>query len=389
MIKRLSKFFSLCALFFSFLISSCSGGSSNPIKVTSISFSLSSTSIEEGQLCLINNLEVLPENATNKKVQFWSENIEVASVNSDSLTVGAIKPGVTKICAKALDGSEVKFDTELTVTAKAIYVSEIQLAVDPSTFYVGDKFTPTVNVMPSNADNQQYDIISSNDNVSINNATKEITCNVAGKTTLYAIAKDGSQVTSNVVEITIKNVPTSAIKLSADKTKIEVRDTVQLNVTYTPVDAFDRKVNYTVKSGYSSYLKVSSSGLVTGLAIGTGYVVATLASNPSISDEIAITVTDIQPTSVSISLPDTVYKGDVYQATATVLPVDAFTTTPVFSIASGNAAITESGQLVVLGAGDVKVHVYLKEKTDIMNDLTIHALDEEDPYDPYGPDDDF
>lgn len=381
--RKINKFFIPFVSFLAFSLTSCGPSAPKDIKVTEFSFSLSSSEIKKGSTCVIQNVQVLPENATNKNIMFWSEDSAIASVYEGTVT--GLYSGATKVCGKTTDGSNITFKVDITVIENL--VNEIQLSTELTTFTLDDVFTPTVNVLPSTAENKEYDIVANNQNVTIDNVNKKITCVKAGKTIIKAVAKDASKTVSNKVEITIKNPVTTAISLSADKTVIEKNATSQINITYTPLNAVDKTVRYSTASGTSSILSVSNTGLVTGKGIGTETVKVYLVSNPNVKDEIEFTITDIEPTSVSINLPNTVYKGDVYHAKATVLPADAFQTTPQFSIVSGSANITEDGTLVPLGTGTIKVKVALKERPNINSTISINCLEGPDPDDPYVPDD--
>lgn len=472
--KRLKPFLFILVSFFTLSFSSC-GNSEQPksVPVSQFAFSLADTFIEKGNQTNITNVYIFPATATDQRIQYWSEDPSIASL--DGLTISGLKKGTTNICGRTMDGSNIEYKVNLTVNDNSeILVNDIQLIISPSTFTIGDSFTPMINVLPGNASNKEYDIIASNDNVSISLDDK-ITCLKKGKTTIKAVAKDSGKKESNNIEITINDVPeilvnsialnispltyivgdkvaaqvsvmpstafnkdydfvasndcveingheitcvkggsvsikavakdkgkvesnsinieienkyVERISLYSDKTRLYPNNTTQIEVIYDPIDAFDKGVVFTTESGTNDVISVSSSGLVTAINKGSDTVIATLISNPLIKTEIEFSVVLIEPTSITINLPTSVYAGETYLATATVLPSDAYSTTPIFSITDGNdiASISEDGLLIVYKGGDFKVHVYLKEKPSITNDLIISSIYGGRPTDPFEDD---
>lgn len=381
--KRFKKIAFMFVSLFGVVFSSCSTPipDPKPLPVTQFSFSLTSDKINIGYGCYITNLYIFPDNATDKRIQYYAEDTTVASVEGEHVT--GLKAGTTKIWGKTLDGSNLTYSVPLTVVGSSdVLVNEIKLSVQSLEHTVGDSFSLSIEVLPENATNKEFDLTISNDNISLTDNI--VKCLKSGTTSIKAVAKDSGHVQSNIISLTIKDIPTTGISLSATKTRLETNKTAQLTVSYTPTTTKDKEVIYSTKSGKSNVITVSNSGLVTAVGEGKDTVVASLKSNPLVKDELEFEITDIEPTSVSISVPNKIYIGECYQATATVLPIDAFETTPVFSITSGNdvATITEDGLFLINKSGTFTIHVYLDERPSITGDLVVNIIgvNPEDPF---------
>ena len=128
----------------------------------------------------------------------------------------------------------------------------------------------------------------------------------------------------NKIKFTVVSHPVTSVSISASKTEIEALETVQISAEVLPIDATDKSVVYETKSGTNSVIKVSKTGLVTGVYPGQDSVVCYSKGNPNIKDEIKFTVKEtpageivVESTNVSKTL------GDTYQINAQVLPENA------------------------------------------------------------------
>lgn len=134
---------------------------------------------------------VLPENATNKSVNWTSSDISIAMVSSNG-TVYGIKPGQATIMASTVDGDFVAL-CKVIVTAKPIMVENIVLT--PSSFNgkTGDSFKISATVQPETASNKGIIWSSSNsDIVTVDNGSVRLISE--GNATVSAKACDGSGV---------------------------------------------------------------------------------------------------------------------------------------------------------------------------------------------------
>lgn len=161
--------------------------------VTSITLNKTSVS-----LSLPNNKTVtllatiLPTNATNKNVTWSSSNTGVATVSNGTVT--AVAAGNCTITCSAKDGSGVKAECPVTVTAEQQLVTSITLSQSSLSLEPGKTQTLTATVMPTNATNKSVTWSSNKTSVATVNQTGKVTAVAVGTCTITCSAKDGSGV---------------------------------------------------------------------------------------------------------------------------------------------------------------------------------------------------
>lgn len=134
---------------------------------------------------------VLPENATDKSVNWTSSDISIAMVSSNGIVYG-IKPGQATIMATTVDGGFVAL-CKVIVTAKSIMVENIVLTPSSFTGKIGDSFTISATVQPETASNKGIIWSSSNsDIVTVDNGSVRLISE--GNATVSAKACDESGV---------------------------------------------------------------------------------------------------------------------------------------------------------------------------------------------------
>lgn len=92
---------------------------------------------------------VLPENASNKSLNWTSSDISVAMVSPDG-TVYAIKPGQATIMATTVDGGFVAL-CKVTVKAKVVVAESISLSTTTASLTVGETLQLSANILPENS----------------------------------------------------------------------------------------------------------------------------------------------------------------------------------------------------------------------------------------------
>lgn len=98
--------------------------------------------------------EVLPANATNKKVSFSSSKPDVVSVDRSTGKLTANASGIATITVKTEDGDKTdSFDVLVPVA-----VTGINIALNASSVYVGDEVDFTVSVLPEDATDKSYEL---------------------------------------------------------------------------------------------------------------------------------------------------------------------------------------------------------------------------------------
>ena len=133
-----------------------------------------------------------PDNATNKNVTWSSSDTSVASIENGIVTARSI--GNTTITAITEDGGKIA-TCDIVVSAQ---ITSITLNKSSVEIYIGETFTLTAIVTPSNASNEK--IIWSSSDKSVATVDKGVVKSFKpGKVTITATTKNGKSASCNVI----------------------------------------------------------------------------------------------------------------------------------------------------------------------------------------------
>ena len=165
---------------------------SNTISVTRIEMTPSSATLEIGETIQL-NATAYPTNATNRSLNWTSENYSVASVSNSGL-VTARGTGRVWIWARATDGSGAGNYCVVDVK-EPTKVSTIELSETEATMEVGEELALTASILPDNANNKSVNWTSDNTDVAtvVNGV---ITAVSPGECNITCASTDGSNVSA-------------------------------------------------------------------------------------------------------------------------------------------------------------------------------------------------
>ena len=178
------------------------GGEADSLKLTVMSDAVSVNGVEikdkpsEMKVGdeLVLSAVVKPDNATNKKVKWYTTDSNVISIeaNDDSCTLIAVSDGTAQINVVTDDGA-YSDTVSIVVTGTAIPVTDIKIDSGDSRIYVGDSKTFKASVAPDNATVKKVKWSIEDESIASINVTDGI-CTVtglsAGTTKLYAKSLD-------------------------------------------------------------------------------------------------------------------------------------------------------------------------------------------------------
>jgi len=245
-----------------------------------------------------------PANAANKNVTWGSNNMSVATVSATG-EVTAVSRGTATVTVRTEDGAKTATCT--------VRVKEVDLeidSVDNPTVYDRLGGTVTVNVSTVDIDNgDELDIVIKDsedtdvtemfeiDGNIVMNDGAHIEIIVPERTNFGTYTVEVSYVKENIADITKTatfNISEYILVtgISLDETSIELGkgETFKLIATVLPVEATNRKVNWT--SSNTGVATVDEYGLVTGVSKGTAVITATTQEGNK-SATCAIRVRDI------------------------------------------------------------------------------------------------
>ena len=221
---------------------------------------------------------VMPENATDKGIEWKSDNESVATVSQTGL-VTALKDGSATITVITNDGG-FRASCEVTVKKKVIAVTSVKLSAASMTLREGDKGTLTATVEPANATNKNVEWWTSDlDVVSVTSTSGGsngyVEARGAGKATVTVKTEDGEFSASCEITVEKKEVPVTGIALEQSSLLLPVGNTYALKAHVQPSNATDQDIKWGSSNG--GVATVDQTGKVTAVAAGTVDILATLA----------------------------------------------------------------------------------------------------------------
>lgn len=256
---------------------SCKKEKDKSVAVTEVRLDKTATTLVEGDTEEL-MATVMPENATDKGIEWKSDNESVATVSQTGL-VTALKDGSATITVITNDG-EFRASCEVTVNKKVIAVTGVKLSAASMTLREGDKGTLTATVEPANATNKNVEWWTSDlDVVSVTSTSGGsngyVEARGAGKATVTVKTEDGEFSASCEITVEKKEVPVTGIALDQSSLLLPVGNTYALKAHVQPSNATDQDIKWGSSNG--GVATVDQTGKVTAVAAGTVDILATLA----------------------------------------------------------------------------------------------------------------
>lgn len=175
--------------------------------------------------------DIVPGNASNKKVSWKSSDKTVVSVDTKG-RVTAKKPGKAAITVTTEDGKKTAV---CSINVKSVKAKSISLSAKKKTLYKGKTFQLKSTVKPSNT--TDHVLWSSSDKkVAAVSSKGIVTAKKAGKATITAKTSSKKQITC---VITVKEVKASGVKLNLSKRTLKAGKALYLKATIKPRNSTD------------------------------------------------------------------------------------------------------------------------------------------------------
>ena len=187
---------------------------------------------------------VSPSNAGNKKVTWKSSNTSVATVDTNGKVTG-IKAGTSTITCTTADGGKTATCSVKIEAAADILPTSVTLNPTSKTVKVGEIFTVTPTVLPSNATNKNVTWKSSNTSVATVDSNGKITGVKAGTSTVTCTTVAGNKTATCSVKVEAATV-VSPTGVSINPKSIVIRKTqkMKLDAIITPATATNKSVTW-------------------------------------------------------------------------------------------------------------------------------------------------
>jgi len=226
---------------------------------------------------------ISPSNATNRTLQWTSDNTSIASVDQNGRVTAGTQSGSTTITATIADGKlSASCVVTVTVPVSSVALNRTSLALNSG---AAETLVATVN--PASATNRTLQWTSSNSSIAGVDQNGRVTAgNQSGSTTITATTADGRLSASCVVTVT---VPVSSVTLNRTSLALNSGTSETLVATINPSNATNRTLQWT--SSNSSIAGVDPNGRVTaGNQSGSTTITAT-TTDGRLSASCVVTVT--------------------------------------------------------------------------------------------------
>lgn len=306
-------------------MTACSNGGDEPgtddpgqqeqqeVKVTGISLDQTSITLEEEQSVSL-RATIAPENATNKRYTWASDNEDVAIVNGLG-KVRALTAGDAHITVTSEENSQISATCTVHVTAKdrTVHVSSVQIKhatedlANGLSLNKGESDVLIAEVNPSNATNRNVTWSSSHEEVASISATGAVRA-LAGGTTTITLASVDDPTKTDTLELTVVDteIKVHSVVITSEDTHFTNTDGVYA-LTLQDVDRPTAQLVATAKaedptktptetrilwsvSEHEDVVSVSTNGTVSAKQAGTAKVRATSLADSTKYAEVNVTV---------------------------------------------------------------------------------------------------
>ncbi len=344
---------------------SCKKEKDKSVAVTEVRLNKASVTLVEGDTEEL-MATVMPENATDKGIEWKSSDESVAAVSQTGL-VTALKEGSSAITVITNDGG-LKATCDVTVNKKVIAVTSVVLGNTELTLVEGEEEKLAVAVTPENATDKSVVWESGNESVATVSQEGLVTAVGEGKATITVKTNDGGFSASCEVTVKKKVIAVTGVKLSAASMTLREGEKGTLTATVEPANATNKNVEW-----WTSDLDVvsvtSTSGGSNGYveARGAGKATVTVKTEDgefSASCEITVEKKEVPVTGIALEQSSLLLPvGNTYTLRAHVQPSNATDQDIQWGSSNGGVAtVDQTGKVTAVAAGTVDILATLAGK---------------------------
>lgn len=290
------------------------------------------------------NVSIEPENATNKKIKWTSNNPMVATVD-DNGVVSGLKEGEADILVSTYDN---KISESCHVIVKIREIEKILLSSTSIVLKIGDRETLNASVIPSNATYNSLLFRSSDESVVIvdSNGNIEAKKNGVADIIVTDIGKTIEAKCSVVV-----GVPLNSISFENSNVNLVVGKETNLKVIYNPIDTIEKTLTW--KSSNENVVIVDNSGKIYAKELGNATITATSSSGKIATCNVTVEKESISVSSVSINKDRVSLEiGNTIALSTTVLPSNANNKSITWKSSDTNVAtVDNNGKVTANNSG--------------------------------------
>ncbi|MDE6317604.1 MAG: Ig-like domain-containing protein [Muribaculaceae bacterium] len=321
-----------------------------PVKVSSIELSATTAELRVTETLKLTTA-ILPENATDKTLQWTTNAPSIASVTEDGM-VTALQLGQARITARATDGSGVT--ASCTVKVIPTIATGITLTADGSTtLRATETVQLTAIVMPETTTDKTVTWKSDKPAIVTVNESGVVTAISVGEAMITATNSAGQ-----TAEITITVIPTpvESIELNRYTAQLKVQEGFRLTANVLPATATDKSIVWNTSD--PNIVEVDSDGNVLAVGLGNAIITCEAQDGSEVTAQCRVTVTETSTQSVTITADgETTLKAtETVQLTATVLPATATDKSIIWQSDNTDIAEVDSrGLVTAISVGEATI----------------------------------
>ena len=255
------------------------------------------------------NARAIPENATNRTLEYSSSNEDVIAVYPDGRII-AISSGEAYITVASSENPAIS--SSVSVRVMTVPLEHIEIYNLPDSIRVGDSLRLEIEYYPSNAGEREVVWHSSDSSVVSIDERGTVTAHREGKAIVYATSIDNGNITSSAeIKVSPRSdaeiISPTSIVLSADRSTLGIGETEELSVKLYPEGSSGSMIWY---SSDESVANVDQRGIIT--CHSAGIAIITLRCG-EIEERIQITVTEVLSENIYLSFDGIEIADDTYR----------------------------------------------------------------------------
>ena len=289
-----------------------------------------------------------PEDASSKLVKFTSTDAGVLKISGTSMK--ALQRGECDLIVSSEQNPEVTETFHVVVIQP---VKKITVTAQEGNVAVGSILWLTAVCSPDNASIKDVTWTSKTPNIATVDEYGMVTGIKRGSATIVATAADGSKAVGTIV-IPVTQ-PVTSVSLNKTEATVSTGTTVQLKATASPADASDKTF---VWSSSDDAIATVRNGVVTGVKAGACTITCASKSNPGVTAEAAITVTQKVKTVECVTNRNSlsIRVGETVQTDWVAGPEDATDKTLTYkSLQPKIASVDANGLVTALSRGTATI----------------------------------
>ena len=285
---------------------------------------------------------ILPDDTTEKEIEWSSDSPEVASV-SESGVVSALSKGTAVITAKSkANGIEAKCTIDVHIHVQSVTFDNSEYVVEN-----GESVTLAPAVAPENASFKKLLWKSGDEAVATVDENGVVTAHAVGTAVISATTEKEGVAATCVINVTQKPLK---ITLSAEKTAVYEGEQLSISAMFEPEYTTLCGLEWSVSDSQSA--EIDQNGTLTAKQKGVVRVTARSTANSEVSGEIEIQVCK-KVTGFDMKEEALVmYLGDAARSIGfEVLPADATNRNVIWQTSDDTVATVENGVITAVSAG--------------------------------------